>query len=143
MTRGKYIRTKEIKLKMSLSHKGKSPSNKGGSWSKKTRKKHEKIRSSKEWSKKMRECKLGRKNPMFGRKEELSPFWKGEEVSYSGLHKWVRNKLGSPKKCSICGKTKKHIDWSNKSKKYKRNLDDWIALCRSCHRKRDNKYANS
>ena len=58
--------------------------------------------------------------------------WKGEKVGYSGLHKWVTKHLGKPKKCTYCSSTE-HVEWANISREYKRDLKDWIALCRSCH----------
>lgn len=60
--------------------------------------------------------------------------WKGDNVGYFGLHKWVREKLGSPKKCEHCGTKKRRIVWANKSREYKRELADWIALCEPCHK---------
>jgi hypothetical protein len=66
--------------------------------------------------------------------------WKGDEVSYNGLHKWLNRKLGKPDTCEFCGKTGltgKEINWANKSHKYNRNLNDWLRLCSSCHKKYD------
>lgn len=66
--------------------------------------------------------------------------WKASRVSYAGMHAWVRRWLGSPKKCEHCGTKKAKIyDWANISKKYLRNLKDWVRLCRPCHRKFDKK----
>ena len=69
--------------------------------------------------------------------------WKGADVSYSGLHHWVVRKLGKPTVCEHCGKgglKGRAIDWANKSHKYYRRLDDWIRLCKSCHKAYDNQY---
>lgn len=64
-----------------------------------------------------------------------SPFWKGDSVKMSGLHKWVERTLGTPKKCQHCGSTnKKRYEWANKSRSYTRVATDWIRLCTSCHR---------
>lgn len=63
--------------------------------------------------------------------------WKGEKVSYVGLHKWVERSLGVSKVCDNCGGTFPlgySIEWANKSGKYHRDLSDWMRLCRSCHR---------
>src|SRR3990167_2185838 len=41
--------------------------------------------------------------------------WKGEKVSYRGLHQWVRRNLGKPTKCSHCNRTDKRprfIQWA-------------------------------
>ena len=76
---------------------------------------------------------------------EKHPFWKGNEVSYRGLHKWVERKLGFPNKCESCGEienNRRKIHWANKSGKYKRDLKDWIRLCAKCHYKKDDIYKN-
>lgn len=77
-----------------------------------------------------------------GLENEKHPFWKGEKVSYGGLHYWVSRKLGKPTTCEHCGKTGlkgKFIHWANKSHQYKRELSDWIRLCAECHKKYDKK----
>lgn len=69
-----------------------------------------------------------------------NPKWKGNKVTYSGIHEWIRRKLGKPSTCWDCGKTdlkNHHIQWANISGKYKRDLNDWIRLCVPCHRKLD------
>lgn len=66
--------------------------------------------------------------------------WKGSRVSYSGLHHWVVRNLGKPTVCEHCGKQGlkgRYIDWANKSHEYRRSLDDWIRLCRPCHKAYD------
>jgi len=62
--------------------------------------------------------------------------WKGNKVSYRGLHQWVIRKKGYPKICSKCGKlvlNHRFIHWANIDHKYRRNLNDFISLCKSCH----------
>ena len=67
--------------------------------------------------------------------------WKGNKVSYRELHKWLEKKLGKPGRCQFCfATTAKIYDWANISKKYKRDINDWIRLCRSCHIKYDKGY---
>lgn len=64
-------------------------------------------------------------------------FWKGENVGYRGLHYWLRRIKGIPIKCSKCGfrrTTPKSIHWANIDGKYRRNPDDYIAFCKSCHK---------
>lgn len=68
--------------------------------------------------------------------------WKGDEVSYRSLHKWVQTYLGKPDKCDDCGKSGlkgRQIHWANKSGEYKRKLSDWIRLCIKCHGAYDKK----
>lgn len=75
-----------------------------------------------------------------GKIEEDSPSWKGNLVGYFGLHSWIRKKLGQPdtcKQCSKSGLTSHQIHWANISHEYKRDINDWIRLCVSCHRRYD------
>ena len=69
-----------------------------------------------------------------------NPAWKGKKVGYGALHIWVKFYKGKPMKCENCKKVVKSsfkIHWANKSKKYKRDLNDWIRLCVPCHWKYD------
>lgn len=86
---------------------------------------------------KMSEAQKGNQNRGVG--ENHSGF-KGNNVSYRGLHKWVESHLGIPKSCEECGildkkcsDGRRYIHWANKSREYKRSLDDWMALCYKCH----------
>jgi hypothetical protein len=63
--------------------------------------------------------------------------WKGDDVGYGCLHKWVRRNKPQPKTCEMCGKERKVLDCANISGEYKRDIDDWIYLCRKCHMKSD------
>ena len=69
---------------------------------------------------------------------EKHPLWKGDSVSYFGLHAWIVRKLGKPNKCEFCGTTKKkRYHWASLSHKAKRDLSDYVRLCPSCHKKYD------
>lgn len=61
--------------------------------------------------------------------------WKGDRVKKPALHDWITKEMGRPQKCSKCGRTddKGWYEWANISRKYKRELGDWIRLCRKCH----------
>ena len=61
--------------------------------------------------------------------------WKGDKVSYSALHTWVRNNKPKSQLCNKCGRKTK-LDLSNKGI-YDRNFDNWEWLCRKCHMKAD------
>lgn len=64
--------------------------------------------------------------------------WKGNNVGYDGLHRWVKRYLGKPQECEHCNTTTaKKYEWANKSGLYLRDLTDWLRLCVSCHRKYD------
>ena len=69
---------------------------------------------------------------------EKHPNWKGDGVSYAGLHIWINKKLGKPKHCAYCGRNDDRMyHWANISKSYKRELSDWIRLCVPCHSRFD------
>ena len=65
---------------------------------------------------------------------------KGKSLTYFALHHWIKRKLGRARlrNCINCG-SNKFVEWSNISFEYKEDTDDWIALCASCHNKRDRK----
>lgn len=67
--------------------------------------------------------------------EELNPMWKGENVGYRSLHRWVEKKLGKPSECENCNLNfeGRKIHWANISGEYKRNVKDWKRLCSKCH----------
>ena len=76
----------------------------------------------------------GLKFPQFS--EENHYNWKGNKVSYVGLHMWVYKHLGKPDRCEHCNKSglkSRFIQWANKSGEYKRELSDWVRLCVKCH----------
>ena len=122
---------------MSESHKGQEAWNKGVKWSPKLRKIMLAGHRTPEYRIKMSEMRVGSKNPMYGRTQEKSPEWKGDKVSYSGLHHWVLKYKIKPKFCPRCGRTKCVIDWANVDGRYRRVLSDWFAVCRRCHREHD------
>jgi hypothetical protein len=69
---------------------------------------------------------------------EKSHHWKNVDIGYRGIHKWVERSKGKPKNCFDCGSTE-NLEWSNIDHKYNRNLDDYVARCKKCHRKYDKK----
>ncbi len=71
------------------------------------------------------------------KKGEKNLNWKKDTVGKRAVHRWIARQKGKPKICKVCGKIA--LDWANKDHKYKRNLDDYISLCRKCHKKYDNK----
>lgn len=105
----------ETKQKISESQKGE----KNWNWGK---------HLSEETKEKIRQKKLGNKNGM----------WKGGLNFCQNVHLWVVFRMGKAKNyiCECC-KTKQAFDWSNIDHKYKKDLKDYRALCKSCHRKWD------
>ena len=65
--------------------------------------------------------------------------WKGDNAGYSSIHHWVRDRKGSAEMCENCGKTKweTRIEWSNIDHKYRRDVNDYQALCVKCHKEYD------
>jgi hypothetical protein len=127
-------------IKLSAEHRANISKNNARYWAGKklseaTRKKlseaHKGKKFSEETKRKMSEARRTKT-------ENLNTNWRGDKVGYAGLHAWVRKHLGTPDKCEHCGTTMAKIfDWANKSHEYKRELDDWIRLCRKCHKKYD------
>ena len=103
-----------------------------------------------EHRKKMSEAHIGKKLSLetrkkiseggkFIHKEERHGMWKGDKVKYRALHQWVERWKGKSNVCEVCGTiTAKKYDWANINHTYKRILEDYIRMCRSCHKKYDN-----
>lgn len=69
-----------------------------------------------------------------GHKGEKAYQWKGDNVGYPNLHKWVRKTFGKANHCERCQTlTAKRYVWANKTGQYKRDISDWIQLCNSCN----------
>src|SRR4030095_3985210 len=90
---------------------------------------------------KMRLAALGRKFSPEAVEKRSGPRswnWKGDDVSYSGLHRWVRRNFGLPRLCQVCGTTEaKRYDWASRRRIYSRDRSEWLRLCRRCHNRRD------
>lgn len=71
--------------------------------------------------------------------------WKGDDVGYSGIHVWIREKFGNAKTCENklreilkfpCSKTSQIFQWAMIHEKgYKRKRENFMMLCVSCHSK--------
>jgi hypothetical protein len=55
---------------------------------------------------------------------------------YHAIHDWVNRHRGKAVVCEYCD-SDKFVQWANKSHEYKRDLEDWLSLCRKCHVKYD------
>jgi len=64
--------------------------------------------------------------------------WKGNKVGYTALHIWVRQNKPKPNACEICGKITTKLEAANISGGYKRDINDFVYLCKKCHRRFDN-----
>ena len=66
--------------------------------------------------------------------------WKGEDAGYVAKHLWLIKHYGKAHKCEQAGcvfENPKRYEWHNVSGKYKRDRNDYVQLCPSCHRKID------
>ena len=76
--------------------------------------------------------------------------WKGKDVSYSGLHHWIKREVGKATECEniFCNYPRlsakgvlmikpKRYEWANISGNYERDILDYVQLCSSCHAKYD------
>lgn len=78
--------------------------------------------------------------------------WKGDNIKYSGIHFWLRRRYGRANLCENrennilnfrCSNNSNHYDWALiKGKEYKRNRNNFMMLCHSCHLKYDKEKEN-
>jgi hypothetical protein len=61
------------------------------------------------------------------------PNWKGDSASLSSIHVWIRKHKPDNGICEVCGKTNCRIECANISGEYRRDVEDYMYLCRSCH----------
>lgn len=100
------------------------------------------IPHTEEAKRKMSLAKQGCKMPPLseGHKKQISiknsgegnGMWKGEDVGYVGVHRWVKLNKIKPKLCKSCKKVPPY-DLANISGKHKRDIKDYLYLCRPCH----------
>ena len=72
---------------------------------------------------------------------EEHPNWKGDDVGYAGLHKWIRKNKPKPELCENC-KQRIPKQIHNIDGEYKRDISDYMWVCVSCHSKLDEKIKN-
>jgi len=76
-------------------------------------------------------CKHGDRNPQ----------WKADDVGFTSLHQWIREHKPKVDLCERCNKTPPY-DVANISGEYKRDINDFEWLCRSCHMNDDGRINN-
>lgn len=65
---------------------------------------------------------------------EKHPCWKGDEVSYMGLHKWIDKHFIKENICEFCNTdVAKRYEWANITGVYNRIRENWVFLCKKCH----------
>lgn len=78
------------------------------------------------------------RNPKGINLNEKNGNWKGDKVGYIAIHSWVARRLGKPTTCIFEDATcRGRFEWANINHTYKRDLNDWISLCRVHHYKFD------
>ena len=69
---------------------------------------------------------------------EDNPSWKGNEVGYKGIHKFVNRLWPRNGKCEHC-KRITNTQYASKDHKYSRHRKGYLELCFNCHVIYDNK----
>ena len=52
--------------------------------------------------------------------------------NYTNIHEWVRRHKQKPKICCICNERRK-LELANISGEYKRDIKDFLYVCKKCH----------
>lgn len=88
-------------------------------------------------SRKTRSCGCLIRESAGKRKGKASPSWRGDSVSYGGIHVWVRKHFTKSGVCVHC-KNKNNLsgktEWANVKDYNRLDRKDWLELCRSCHK---------
>ncbi|MCK4501244.1 hypothetical protein KAU11_12155 [Candidatus Babeliales bacterium] len=77
-----------------------------------------------------------------GRKGGLgdkSNAWVGDRAGYSAVHMWLTQHY-IKESCDHCNKPLEELsrlEWANISGEYRRDREDYLCLCPSCHKKMD------
>ena len=66
--------------------------------------------------------------------------WKGDDAGYQAFHRRIDALRGKPMNCEECGTSSpaRIYDWANLTGRYN-DPSDFKRMCRTCHRKYDNK----
>lgn len=69
--------------------------------------------------------------------------WKGDNASKIAFHRRLYSRFGKPCRCTVCGTAdiNRSYDYANLSGRYE-DIDDYAAMCRSCHWRYDKKIQN-
>lgn len=73
---------------------------------------------------------------------ENHPHWKGDNVGYKALHKWIKKEKPKPKLCELCGEPEYYKSFgkfqlSNKTGKLIRDTNNFQWVHQVCHSKYD------
>lgn len=67
---------------------------------------------------------------------EDHPAWKGDNIAYSTIHRWIARVAVKTGACSVCG-ARRITQWANLSREYRRDVSDFAEMCVPCHRRHD------
>ena len=81
---------------------------------------------------------IDRRRPFEINRGKFNGQWKAEDVGKKSIHQWIRSRKQKPEFCEICNKVPP-LDLMCLDHKYRRNVEDYIFACRSCHMKYDHK----
>lgn len=98
---------------------------------------HKKIGGIGKGNKMSESAKLKIRQSLLGRKGIQSRRWKGDKAGYVAIHTWLKNQNGKASECSnpnCKSQNPKRFEWASISRKWKRDVKDYIELCPSCHR---------
>lgn len=144
--------SEKTRRKMSLAKIGKPGNNRGNKFTKETKLKMRRSRlayykknggmpeKTKELLRKIASengSGLWMKNKIWIR-DEKHWAWKGKKASLAAIHLWVKRRKPKLKLCAHC-KIVPPLDLANISQKYKRDINDFLWLCRKCHMIQDNR----
>jgi hypothetical protein len=115
-----HVVSEETRRKISRGHKGKSNGREGCHLSDETR----------------RKISESNKGKTHGPRGELHWQWAGDTVGKVSLHIWIRRYKPKSEVCEMCHQ-KKPLDAANISGEYRRDINDFIWLCRACHSRFD------
>lgn len=88
----------------------------------------------------------------FGLRGNATSQWKGDDIQYRTAHNRLASRRGRPTRCDLCGTTSGWLEWALKHEPEMKKLqiggvgdgmyysprpDDYIPLCRACHRRYD------
>jgi len=67
--------------------------------------------------------------------------WKGDNIGYHALHKWLRKNMPKPEECQGCNK-KESLELANITGIYTRDFINYKYLCHKCHHILDGRDSN-
>ena len=71
-----------------------------------------------------------------GKQMEKNPNWKGDDVGYQGIHKWIRKYVPKPETCEMCHENKRLLA-ACVTGVYNRDPKNFKYICYKCHNHMD------